>query len=89
MKSIRDSREMYFRDPIMTHSMSPWVNIPVTLGDAGAAVDVARGIDLSAIAVTERKACLLINVARAFLQWAATIRHICPCAQPSSSRMGK
>jgi hypothetical protein len=27
MKSIRDSREMYFREPIMTHSMSPWAVI--------------------------------------------------------------
>ena len=45
------------------------VNIAVTLGDAGTAVDVARGIDLSAITVTERKANLLIDTARAFLQW--------------------
>jgi hypothetical protein len=44
------------------------VNIAITLGDAGTAVDVARGIDLSAIAITERKASLLIDVARAFLQ---------------------
>jgi len=45
------------------------VNIAVTLGDAGTAVDVARGIDLAAITVTERKASLLIDTARAFLQW--------------------
>lgn len=45
------------------------VNIAVTLGDAGTAVDVARGIDLDAIMVTERKASLLIDTARAFLQW--------------------
>lgn len=45
------------------------VNIAVTLGDAGTAVDVARGIDLSLITVTERKASLLIDTARAFLQW--------------------
>jgi transcriptional regulator with XRE-family HTH domain len=45
------------------------VNIAVTLGDAGTAVDVARGIDLGAIPVTERKASLLIDTARAFLQW--------------------
>jgi hypothetical protein len=44
------------------------VNIAVTLGDAGTAVDVARGIDLRAITVTERKASLLIDTARAFLQ---------------------
>ena len=44
------------------------VNVSVALGDAGAAVDIARGIDLSAVAVTERKASLLIDVARAFLQ---------------------
>jgi transcriptional regulator with XRE-family HTH domain len=45
------------------------VNIAVTLGDAGTAVDVARGIDLSTITVTERKASLLVDTARAFLQW--------------------
>ena len=45
------------------------VNVAVTLGDAGTAVDVARGIDLSTITVTERKATLLIDTARAFLQW--------------------
>lgn len=45
------------------------VNIAVTLGDAGTAVDVARGTDLSTITVTERKATLLIDTARAYLQW--------------------
>jgi hypothetical protein len=45
------------------------VNIAVTLGDAGTAVDVARSVDLSAITVPERKASLLIDTARAFLQW--------------------
>jgi hypothetical protein len=45
------------------------VNIAVTLGDAGTAVDVARGVDLGRLTVTERKASLLIDVARAFLQW--------------------
>ena len=45
------------------------VNIAVTLGDAGTAVDVARGVDLNTIEVTERKATLLVDVARAFLQW--------------------
>ncbi len=45
------------------------VNIAITLGDAGTAVDVARRIDLSTITVTERKASLLIDTARAFLQW--------------------
>jgi transcriptional regulator with XRE-family HTH domain len=45
------------------------VNIAVTLGDAGTAVNVARGIDLNTITVPERKASLLIDTARAFLQW--------------------
>jgi transcriptional regulator with XRE-family HTH domain len=45
------------------------VNIAVTLGDAGTAIDVARAVDLSKIPVTERKASLLIDVSRAFLQW--------------------
>jgi hypothetical protein len=45
------------------------VNVAVTLGDAGTAIDLARQIDLTAITVTERKASLLIDVARAFFQW--------------------
>ena len=45
------------------------VNVAVTLGDAGTAVDLARRINLAAITVTERKATLLIDVARAFFQW--------------------
>ena len=45
------------------------VNIAVTLGDAGAAIDTARGIDLSQVTLTERKAGLLIDTARAFLQY--------------------
>jgi len=45
------------------------VNVAVTLGDAGTAIDLARQIDLRAVAVTERKASLLIDVARAFFQW--------------------
>ena len=45
------------------------VNVAVTLGDAGTAVDLARRINLAAITVTERKATLLTNVARAFFQW--------------------
>jgi hypothetical protein len=45
------------------------VSIAVMLGDAGTAVDVTRKIDLTAIEVTERKASLLVDTARAFLQW--------------------
>ena len=45
------------------------VGVAVALGDAGIAIDLARQIDLAAITVTERKASLLIDVARAFFQW--------------------
>ncbi len=45
------------------------VNIAVTLGDAGTAVDVARKIDPRTITVTERRATLLVDTSRAFLQW--------------------
>ena len=45
------------------------VNVAVTLGDAGTAVQLAREIDPATITVTERKATLLIDVSRAFLQW--------------------
>jgi transcriptional regulator with XRE-family HTH domain len=44
------------------------VSIAVTLGDAGTAIDAARAIPVGAISVTERKATLLIDTARAFLQ---------------------
>lgn len=44
------------------------VNIAVTLGDAGTAIEVARHVGLAAIPVTERRAALLIDAARAFLQ---------------------
>jgi tetratricopeptide (TPR) repeat protein len=45
------------------------VNVAVTLGDAGTAIDLARRIDLRAVIITERKASLLIDVARAYFQW--------------------
>jgi hypothetical protein len=45
------------------------VNVAVTLGDAGTAIDAARRVNLSKITLTERKATLLIDVARAYLQW--------------------
>ena len=44
------------------------VNIAVTLGDAGTAIDVARTVELGKIDVTERKASFLMDTARAFLQ---------------------
>jgi hypothetical protein len=50
------------------------VNVAVALGDAGTAIDLARRIDLRAVPVTERKASLHIDVARAFFQWASTGR---------------
>jgi len=45
------------------------VNVAVTLGDAGTAIDLARQINPAAITVTERKASLLIDVSQAFFQW--------------------
>jgi transcriptional regulator with XRE-family HTH domain len=45
------------------------VHIAVTLGDAGTATDIARSISLGQVTVTERKASLLIDTARAFLQY--------------------
>jgi hypothetical protein len=44
------------------------VSIAVTLGDAGAALNVARTVDLDTIDLTERKAAFLVDTARAFLQ---------------------
>ena len=45
------------------------VNIAVTLGDAGTAVNLAAQVDTRQITVTERKASLLIDTARAFFMW--------------------
>jgi hypothetical protein len=45
------------------------VNVAVTLGDAGTAVELARQVDMRQITVTERKASLLIDTARAFFMW--------------------
>jgi transcriptional regulator with XRE-family HTH domain len=44
------------------------VNVAVTLGDAGTAIDVARTVNLSNVTVTERRASFLVDTARAFLQ---------------------
>jgi hypothetical protein len=45
------------------------VNLAVTLGDAGSAVDTARKTDFNMIATPERQATFLVDTARAFLQW--------------------
>jgi hypothetical protein len=44
------------------------VNIAVTPGDAGTAIDVARTVNLSNVTVTERQASFLVDTTRAFLQ---------------------
>lgn len=45
------------------------VNLAVTLGDAGSAVDTARKVDLDKVPLPERRATLLVDTSRAFLQW--------------------
>lgn len=45
------------------------VNIAMLLGDAGAAIQEARTVDLARVPLTERKATLLIDTSRAFTQW--------------------
>jgi transcriptional regulator with XRE-family HTH domain len=45
------------------------VSVAVTLGDAGTAIQTAQSINPAAFAVTERKAALLIDTARAYFQW--------------------
>jgi tetratricopeptide (TPR) repeat protein len=45
------------------------VNIALQLGDAGAAIEEARRIDLDRIPLTERKAALLFDTSRALTQW--------------------
>ncbi len=45
------------------------VNIALTMGDAGTAIDYARRVDIDALPINERKATLLLDTARAFLTW--------------------
>ncbi|WP_243719838.1 XRE family transcriptional regulator [Actinomadura sp. KC06] len=45
------------------------VNIALRLGDAGAAIQEARRIDLDRVPLTERKAILLLDTSRALTQW--------------------
>lgn len=45
------------------------VNIAVTLGNAGVALDNAKAVQFDNIPITERKATFLLDVAGAFLQW--------------------
>lgn len=45
------------------------VNVAVGLGDAGAAIEQARKVDIDRLPITERKAAFLVDVARAFAQW--------------------
>jgi hypothetical protein len=45
------------------------INIAVSLGDAGVAVDQVRKVNIDWLPITERKASFLIDTARAFAQW--------------------
>ncbi|MGH3341444.1 MAG: helix-turn-helix domain-containing protein [Carbonactinosporaceae bacterium] len=45
------------------------VNVAVTLGDAGTAIGQASTIDLTKVALPERRACLFLDLARAYVQW--------------------
>lgn len=45
------------------------VNIALTLGDAGAAIALARQVPLNKIGLAERRASLFVDVARAYTQW--------------------
>ena len=45
------------------------VHVAARLGDAGVAIDHARRVDLGKVTLAERRACLYIDVARAYTQW--------------------
>lgn len=45
------------------------VNVALTMGDAGTAVDHARRVNIDALPINERKATLLLDTSRAFLMW--------------------
>jgi transcriptional regulator with XRE-family HTH domain len=52
------------------------VHLAVVLGDAGTAIDHARRVELSTIDLAERRACLFIDIARA---WSQQGRHDRAC----------
>lgn len=45
------------------------VHVALTLGDAGTAIAFARQVQLPKLDIAERKACLFVDVARAYAQW--------------------
>jgi hypothetical protein len=45
------------------------INVAVRLGDAGAAINYARQVNLHQLTVTERKASFFVDTAQAFSQW--------------------
>ncbi|WP_100448044.1 helix-turn-helix domain-containing protein [Glycomyces xiaoerkulensis] len=45
------------------------IHIALVLGDAGRAIELARGIEIGAISLVERQVSLAIDVASAFAQW--------------------
>jgi hypothetical protein len=45
------------------------INVAVRLGDAGAAINYARKVNLDQLTVTERKASFFVDTAHAFSQW--------------------
>ena len=45
------------------------INVAVRLGDAGSAINYARGVDVDQLTVTERKATFFVDTAEAFRQW--------------------
>jgi len=45
------------------------INVAVRLGDAGAAINYARKVNLEQLTVTERKASFFVDTAQAFSQW--------------------
>ncbi|WP_433372613.1 hypothetical protein [Dactylosporangium sp. CA-152071] len=52
-----------------TNVLAHRVAVAVELGDAGTAVDLAGTVDLSTMAVPERRAMLMLDTARALTQW--------------------
>jgi hypothetical protein len=52
-----------------TNVLAHRVNVAVTLGDAGTALEHARAIDPNRLATTERRVCLCVDAARALIQW--------------------
>ena len=51
------------------NAASHQITIAISLGDAGQAIAIARRVDPEQVPTVERRACLLVDISRAYAQW--------------------